>query len=135
MASAAEMPAAAVAPTPLLEREAELDALERLVEVARRGEGRLAVVEALPGLGKTRLLGETRARASAHGLQVLSARAGELEGEFAFGVVRQLFEPVLAAATEDARADLYSGAGALVEPLFSGRLAAEENTASASFAV
>src|SRR5919106_1651496 len=136
MASAAEMPAAAVASAPLLEREAELGALERLIDMARRGEGRLAVVEAPPGLGKTRLLAETRARASAHGLQVLSARGGELEGEFAFGVVRQLFEPLLATATEDTRAELYSGAAALVAPLFSGRdLAAEENAAAASFAV
>jgi DNA-binding CsgD family transcriptional regulator len=130
------MPTAALASAPLLEREAELGALERLIDMARRGEGRLAVVEAPPGLGKTRLLAETRARASAQGLQVLSARGGELEGEFAFGVVRQLFEPLLATATEDTRAELYSGAAALVAPLFSGRdLAAEENAAAASFAV
>ena len=37
---------------------------------------------------------------------MLSARAGELESDFAFGVVRQLFEAPLAAASADARADL-----------------------------
>jgi hypothetical protein len=49
---------------------------------------------------------------------VLSARAGELEGGFAFGVVRQLFEGALASATADVRAELLSGAAALAASLF-----------------
>ncbi len=48
------------------------------------------------GIGKTRLLDELRRRAEHQGLQVLEARAGLLEREFAFGVVRQLLEPVAA---------------------------------------
>jgi hypothetical protein len=49
---------------------------------------------------------------------VLTARGGELEHEFAYGIVRQLFEPVLAAATSDERAELLGGPAALAEPLF-----------------
>jgi hypothetical protein len=51
-------------------------------------------IEGPAGIGKTRLLDELRRRAQEHGLLVLEARAGLLEREFAFGVVRQLLEPV-----------------------------------------
>ena len=50
------------------------------------------------GIGKTRLLGVLRERALAAGADVLDARAGVLEREFGFGVVRQLFEAVAAIA-------------------------------------
>lgn len=51
-------------------------------------------MEGPAGIGKTRLLDELRRRGQAAGVQVLEARAGLLEREFAFGVVRQLLEPV-----------------------------------------
>src|SRR5437763_1255636 len=51
-------------------------------------------------------------------MQVLSARGGELEGEFAFGIVRQLFEAQLAAVTPNARAELLVGAAELSASLF-----------------
>ena len=70
---------------PLLEREAEVAALSALVEAARSGDGRLVGVEGAAGIGKTRLLAEARALATE--FEVLSARAGELESDFAFGVV------------------------------------------------
>jgi DNA-binding CsgD family transcriptional regulator len=43
---------------------------------------------------------------------VLRARGGELEREFAFGVARQLFEPLLLGATPAQRDDLLEGAAA-----------------------
>ena len=82
------------------------------------GEGRLVVIEGSAGIGKSSLLAESRAIASAAGMQVLGARAGEHEAEFAFGVVRQLFEQPLANVSADERAELLAGAAALVEPLF-----------------
>jgi DNA-binding CsgD family transcriptional regulator len=106
------------APAPMLEREAELAALEAMLTSARHGEGRLAVVEGSAGIGKTRLLGEVRELARAGECGVLTARAGELEGEVAFGVVRQLFEAPLALASPAARAELFSGAAELCESLF-----------------
>jgi hypothetical protein len=43
-------------------------------------------------------------------MRVLRARGGELERDFGFGVVRQLFEPVLAAASAAERAEWLEGA-------------------------
>ena len=54
------------------------------------------LIEGPPGIGKSRLMAEFRRRAIADGALVLNARAGELEREFPFGVVRQLFEAVVA---------------------------------------
>ena len=44
----------------LLEREAELAGLEAALNDARRGAGRLVVIEGSAGIGKTRLLEEAR---------------------------------------------------------------------------
>src|SRR5437763_2063400 len=107
-----------IAPLRLLEREAELAALDAMLDTARLGDGRLVVVEGSAGIGKTRLLAEVRALAQAGEFGVLSARGGELEGEFAFGIVRQLFEAPLAAATPELRAELLSGAAGLSGPVF-----------------
>jgi DNA-binding CsgD family transcriptional regulator len=117
------MPAASVLPSGgssilLLEREAQVAALEALAEAARSGGGRFAVIEGSAGMGKTRLLAEGRAIAHSAGMRVLAARGGELEGGFAYGLVRQLFEPLLASASPELRTELLSGPARLVEPLF-----------------
>src|SRR5437763_1761472 len=98
--------------------EAELAAIAALVDGAGAGAGRLIAFEGRAGMGKSRLVAATREAASAAGLDVLAARAGELEQEFAFGVLRQLFEPLLAAASQEERADLLAGAASLAGPLF-----------------
>jgi DNA-binding CsgD family transcriptional regulator len=102
----------------LLERDGELAALYETVAAARAGEGRLVVIEGSAGIGKSSLLTEARAIAGGEAMRVLGARAGEHEAEFAFGVVRQLFEQLLTNASPDQRAELLAGAAALVEPLF-----------------
>jgi hypothetical protein len=48
---------------------------------------------------------------------VLAARGGELEGNFAYGIVRQLFEPLLASAAPALRVELLSGPAALIASL------------------
>ena len=58
-------------------------------------------------------MAELRDRAGHSGIRVLSARGSELEREFAFGVVRQLFEPAL--ADLEARPVLLAGAAAAAE--------------------
>ena len=75
-------------------------------------------------MGKSRLVGETRELAAAAGMRVLSARGGELEHDFSYGVVRQLFEPVLALAPAAEREELLGGAAALAAPLFDERRSA-----------
>src|SRR5262245_24157934 len=117
----------------LLEREQEVAALAALVEEASAGLARLVVVEGPAGIGKTQLLAEARRRAPAAGLRVLSARGGELEREYAFGVVRQLFEPALAGP--DAHERLLAGAAAPAGMLFEPVAPDEGAEADSSFAV
>ncbi len=121
----------------LLEREAQVAALHALIDAARSGDGRFAVIEGTAGIGKTRLLAEARAIAGSAGMRVLAARGGEFEGEFAYGVVRQLFEPLLASAVPDLRAELLSGSAALIEPLFgaSPLAGSQDAPAEGSFAI
>src|SRR3954451_6142392 len=94
----------------LLEREHELTVLDALVEAAGAGDGRLVVIEGPPGIGKSRLLAGLR-RSAERPLQVLGARGSELERDFAFGVVRQLFEGAVATAEEEVLEGSASGAG------------------------
>jgi DNA-binding CsgD family transcriptional regulator len=115
-------------PWPLLERDVELGELDALVANARGGRGRLALIEGAAGIGKTRLLEEARRRARAGQVTVLSARGGELEGDFPYGIVRQLLEPVVVRAEPASRDQLLAGAARLSEPIF----AAEPGDAGAA---
>jgi DNA-binding CsgD family transcriptional regulator len=96
----------------LLERESELAGLEAAIGEVRAGTGRAVVIEASAGLGKTRLLEEARRVASAAGLSVLSARATELERDFTFALVRQLFASRLATLSGAEREQVLEGAAA-----------------------
>jgi DNA-binding CsgD family transcriptional regulator len=102
----------------LLERDRELDELTQAIGDARAGSGRLVVVEGSAGIGKTQLVKAAHASADADGFCVLAARGGELEREFPFGVVRQLFEPTLAALPRGARDQAMGGAASLAAGLF-----------------
>ncbi|HKA95890.1 MAG TPA: AAA family ATPase, partial [Streptosporangiaceae bacterium] len=121
----------------LLERDVQVAALRALAEAARSGSGRFVVIEGSAGIGKTRLLAEARAIAGSAGMRVLAARGGELEGGYAYGIVRQLFEPLLASATPDLRAELLAGPAALTKPLFGAPQPAGSQDAAAegSFAI
>jgi len=122
-------------PDALLEREDELELAEGLIEDARLGHGRLLVFEGPAGIGKTRLLAAVRRSARSARMEIVSARCGELEREFPFGVVRQLFEPRLAAAGSDERAALLAGAAGLAAPLLDAHAdAGDVATGDASFA-
>jgi DNA-binding CsgD family transcriptional regulator len=104
----------------LLERDAELNEADRLLAQARAGNGAALLVEGPAGIGKSALIRAIRARAQQEGLRVLAARGAELEREFSFGVVRQLFEPVLASAGPAQRATLLADAAGLSEPAIGG---------------
>ena len=87
----------------------------REVELGRvvGGVGSLVFVEGHAGIGKTSLLKAARALADTDGVRVLWACGQELEREFGFGVVRQLFERVVSDASLDARGRLLAGPAAL----------------------
>jgi hypothetical protein len=91
------------------------------------------LIEGPPGIGKTALLDELRRRATASGMTVRAARAGELERGFGFGVVRQLLEAALLEAGAPERTRLLAGAARLSEPVFTDMAAAEE-TCDVAFA-
>ena len=113
----------------LLERDEELRSLDRLLQAAAHHEAGLALIEGQAGIGKSALLAELRSRAPGEGLRVLAARGGELEQEFAFGVVRQLFEPLL---TDPAEADrLLGGAAAAARAVFDPTAATSEDEGGA----
>ncbi len=114
----------------LLERERELAAVQELLE---RG-GSVLVVEGGAGIGKTALLDAASDLAAGLGYETLAARGSELEVDFAFGVVRQLFERRLAVADADAREALLAGAAGAVRPLLLGE-PVERSAFDTSFAV
>jgi DNA-binding CsgD family transcriptional regulator/tetratricopeptide (TPR) repeat protein len=94
----------------LLERSRERAALAAAVDSALAGDAALLVIEGPPGIGKTRLLAETRNVAGGAGFRVLTARGSPLEHSFPFGVVRQLFEAPLLAAGHEQLSRWLSGA-------------------------
>ena len=49
---------------PLLERDRELASFRSLLEAARSGAGRVALIEGRAGIGKSRLLAELREQAA-----------------------------------------------------------------------
>ena len=104
-------------PAGLLERGSQVAALDRVLAEAAAGQGSVVVIRGAPGIGKTRLAAELRRRAQDRGTRPLAARGGEFERDFAFGCVRQLYEPLLA-ADPDRRSRLLSGAAGLSESVF-----------------
>ena len=97
----------------LVEREHELEQIRAAVADVGDGHGCLVFLEAPAGHGKTVLLRALRSEAARAGARTLSAVAAELERDFAFGVVRQLFEPELRAADERRRERLLRDAAGL----------------------
>lgn len=114
----------------LLERERELAAVEELLG---RRSGALAI-EVGVGVGKTSLDQAACRRAQELGYEVLSARGSELEADFVFGVVRQLFERRLTDAGADERASLLVGPAAAAGRLLPGK-SVEASAGDTSFVI
>jgi DNA-binding CsgD family transcriptional regulator len=74
-------------------RQAECDALERLLAEARRSRSGVLVVRGEAGVGKSALLDHAAGRAD--GLAVLRAGGVESEAELPFAALHQLLRPVL----------------------------------------
>ncbi|RAS66964.1 regulatory LuxR family protein [Lentzea atacamensis] len=98
----------------LLERDDETSLVARALEQALDGIGSVVVLAGPLGNGKTALLRALSRHPGAASFSVLHASATLMERDHAFGVVRQLLEPVLAGAP----AQVWSGPAALAGPVF-----------------
>lgn len=96
----------------LLDRDAELGELGRRIATARSGSGRVIVVEGPAGIGKSTLLTAAGRAARADGAVVLWARCSPLEEHAAWGMARQLIEPL---RTRPEWGELTAGAAGLAE--------------------
>lgn len=99
----------------LLERDRELDALASAAVAASSGAGGILLFEGPAGIGKTALIQRAGTISRDAGMRVLGARGGELERDFGFGVVGQLFEPAVRGA---AASHLLSGPAVHAAPIF-----------------
>ena len=106
--------AAAQANEGMIGRDAELAQLVRALDDARRGSGRTALVSGGPGIGKTRLCAELRARVESEGGRVYEGRCLENEGmppfwplqQIARGLARDLSSDELRELVGDVAGDL-----------------------------
>jgi DNA-binding CsgD family transcriptional regulator len=122
----------------LLERDAALARIDQRLHAAIAGDGSLLWLEGPAGIGKTRLVLAAGRHGRTLGLTTLSGRGAELERDFAFGLIRQLFEAPLVAASPPERAEFLAGAAGHAAALF-GIAAARDDAADAlldpSFAI
>jgi DNA-binding CsgD family transcriptional regulator/tetratricopeptide (TPR) repeat protein len=107
----------------LLERESELAAIVAGLERSRCGEGSVLWIEGPAGTGKSTLLDACAALAIDAGFRPFRARAAQVERGMPHGVVRQLFDVLVAAADEDERRVALSGPAAAAVGLFGDLLA------------
>lgn len=86
--------------------------LDAAVAATAAGEGSVLLIEGSAGVGKSKLLAAARESGRAAGLRLFGARGGELEREFPFGAIRQLYESALISVDDQERARLLAGAAA-----------------------
>jgi DNA-binding CsgD family transcriptional regulator len=95
----------------LLERDAELREISAALKDAAVGRGRLIVVRAPAGMGKSRLLAAAADEANERGLTAVSARGSEQEQELPLGLAGQPFDSLLRSLAAEEREQVLSGAG------------------------
>ena len=121
----------------LLERAEELTAVDAAIADSRLGSGRFVVIEGPAGIGKSSLLAEGQSRAADAEMSVATARGSELESAFSYGLVRQLYEPMLVRTDASDSARLFEGAAVHARRLFDPEQLVDQAAASddAAFAM
>ncbi|MFI8829252.1 ATP-binding protein [Streptomyces sp. NPDC053431] len=99
-------------PNVLLEREEELEALEHALQLLKKGSGSFVGIEGGAGMGKSQILAYAKEMGETAGIHVLTARGSELEREYPFGAVRQLFESEVFGADTQKQKVMLSGRAA-----------------------
>ena len=109
-----------------LERAAELGQLAEILHSAQIGNGQVCLVEGPSGIGKSRLLKACADRADAAHIGVARVLCSELTRDYPFGVVLNLFGPLLMRADAASRARAMQGPASLSEPVFGNGAATDE---------
>lgn len=102
----------------LLEREAELASIDRALEGAAAGSGRVLLLEGAAGVGKSTLAAAAQRAASERGFAVAAARATDIAQPFPYGVALQLFGPFVSDLDEDTLQQLFHGSARFSRSLF-----------------
>lgn len=98
---------------PLFGRDTQLTAI---ADALAAGKPEHLMLSGISGAGKSALLDNAADLAVRSGHRVLWAKAHPLEQDYAFGLVRQLFQPFIAELSESDRATLFAGAVAPAVP-------------------
>jgi class 3 adenylate cyclase len=122
-------PASSGAGAPLEERDGARARLTAALEDAAAGHGSVVSIAGDAGFGKSALLRALAEEARQAGFPVLTAHGSEIERPFAFGVVRQLFEPTVSRLSPGTRARLVEPHAARVLGLGGGLDGAGDETA------
>ena len=102
----------------LLDRDRELAAAAVALVQTESGVGRTVLIEGSAGVGKSALLAAIAEEARGRGFEILLGRAGQYEGDLPWGVVADLFGPLIEDLGEVERQALFSGAASLAAPTF-----------------
>ena len=101
----------------LLERDAELLALDQALAEAVDGHGSVVAVEGPPGIGKSSLVSACIELAREREMFTIAVRATELERSYPYGLVRQSADSVALGRSPEERAALFTGAARLALPI------------------
>jgi DNA-binding CsgD family transcriptional regulator len=96
----------------LIGRAPQLDALERRIALARDEHGQVALIVGEAGIGKSRLVAETRARAVEHGFAIFQGRCFEPDRALPYAPLLDLLRAFLAAHIVDEIADALGSSAA-----------------------
>ena len=114
---AQESPISAAQDSALLEREAELKALEQALDGAVSGRGSVVAIEGPPGIGKSTLVSSCIELARERGMYTVSVRATELERSYPYGIVRQTGDSVALDKSPEELEGVLTGAAKLALPI------------------
>jgi energy-coupling factor transporter ATP-binding protein EcfA2 len=114
----------------MLGRDRELTALRAAAAAATAGCGAVVLLDGPAGIGKTTLLRAACGEPHPAGLRILTASGLAIERGFPYGIVRQLIEPVRAAAGPGKWDALLDGAAGLRRACSTGPKPAPSKTTS-----
>lgn len=90
----------------LIGRERQIDALVRLLDLARAGQGQTALIAGEAGIGKSRLVAELKPYATTHGLTIVQGRCFEPDHVLPYAPLLDLLRSWLSGCTPHEVADI-----------------------------